>query len=63
MSNVIAITGTTRERLAAGLYAKYRLRSPGTLTWETEPDSYKERFYAQADDTSTCSPRCRRATR
>jgi len=50
MSNVVAITDATRERLAAGLYAKYRLRNPGTLTWETEPDSYKERFYAQADD-------------
>jgi hypothetical protein len=50
MSNVIAVTDTTRERLAAGLYAKYRLRSPGTLTWETEPDSYKQRFYAQADN-------------
>ncbi|MGW8431615.1 hypothetical protein ACWGJ9_11030 [Curtobacterium citreum] len=50
MSQFIAVTDTTRERLAAGLYAKYRLRSPGTLTWETEPDHYKDRFYAQADD-------------
>ncbi len=50
MSQSITITETTRERLAAGLYAKYRLRNPGTLTWETEPHSYKERFYAQADD-------------
>ncbi|WIE81240.1 hypothetical protein [Curtobacterium sp. MCSS17_016] len=50
MPHLIAVTDATRERLAAGLYAKYRLRSPGTLTWETEPDHYKERFYAQADD-------------
>jgi hypothetical protein len=50
MSHVITVTDTTRERLAAGLYAKWRERSPGTLNWETDTDWRKDEFYEQADN-------------
>ena len=43
----------TREAVARAHYQAYRDRSPGTLTWETEPDFHKQRFYDSADVVMT----------
>lgn len=43
----------TREAVARAHYQAYRDRSPGTLTWDTEPDFFKKRFYDTADIVMT----------
>lgn len=42
-----------REGVARLHYQAYRDRSPGLLTWDTEPDHFKERFYDAADVVMT----------
>ena len=48
-----------RDELAEDFYDAYRVLNPGSLTWWTEDEYHKHRFYAQAD-IALASPVIRR---